>query len=88
MTILDIEIGNELLLGIQELAERHYGDREAASLSRVVEDALHIRLILLERLGNPGQEVEEPIINWEPQEPEGEKKEADIQGWLFRRRSS
>ncbi len=44
-----------------------------------------MRLTLLERLGDPGQEVDEPIINLEPQEPEGEKAKAEIQDWLFGR---
>ena len=88
MKVLEIEIGNDLLWGLLELAERQYGDREAISVSHVVENALLVRLMLLEELGSAGQEVDEPIINWEPQKPEGEKTKPEIQDWLFRRRPS
>ena len=88
MKVLEIEVGNELLLGILELAERQYGDREPASVSHVVEDALLVRLMLSERLGIPGQEMAEPIINLELQEPEGERTKTEINDWLFRRKPS
>ena len=83
--MLEIEIGNELIDGIKDLARRHYGDNGDNSVSRVVENALLVRLMLLDELGSAAQEVGEPIINWEPQEPEGEKAKAEIQDWLFRR---
>ena len=83
--MLEIEIGNELIDGIKDLAIRHYGDNGDNSVLRVVENALLVRLTLLEELGSAGQEVDEPIINWEPQEPEGERAKAEIQDWLFRR---
>ena len=86
--MLEIELGNELIEGVKDLAMRHYGDSSDASFSRIVENALDMRLTLLERLGDPGQEVDEPIINLEPQEPEGEKAKTEIQDWLFRRRPS
>ena len=86
--MLEIELGNELIEGVKDLAMRHYGDSSDASFSRIVENALDMRLTLLERLGDPGQEVDEPIINLEPKEPEGEKAKTEIQDWLFRRRPS
>ena len=86
--MLEIEIGNELIEGIKDLAMRHYGNNEDASVSRVVEDALLVRMVLMEGLGSAGQEVEEPIINWVPQELGGEEPTAAIQNWLFRRRPS
>ena len=58
----------------------HVGDN---SVSRVVEDALLVRLVLLEGLGSAGQEVGEPIINWEPGE---EQTKPEINDLLFRRR--
>ena len=85
---LQIELDNDLVQGIKRLAERHYGDREAVSISRVVEDALLVRLMLLEKLGSAGQEVDEPIINWEQKEPVGEQTETHVPEWLFRRRPS
>ena len=86
--ILEIELGNDLLEEVRHLAKRHYGNDEDASVSRVVENALDMRLLLSERLGDPGEEVGEPIIDWEPQEPEGENPKADITEWLFKRRPS
>ena len=67
---------------------RHYGNNGDAFVSQVFEDALVMRLMLWERLGSPGEEIGEPIINWESQEPEGEKTKTEIQDWLFRRRPS
>ncbi len=84
--MLEIEIGNELIDGIKDLAIRHYGDNGDNSVSRVVEDALLMRLVLLEGLGSAGQEVGEPIINWEPQESSEEGPTCRIQDWLFRSR--
>jgi len=81
--MLEIEIGNELIDGIKDLAIRHYGDNGDASVSRVVEDALLVRLMLLEGLGSAGQEVGEPIINWEPGE---EQTKPEINDLLFRGR--
>ena len=86
--ILEIELTRELVEGIKDLAMRHYGNNGDASVSQVIEDALVMRLMLWERLGNPGEEVGEPITNWEPQELEGEKAKTEIQDWLFRRRLS
>ena len=85
MKVLEIELGNKLHLRLLELAERQYGDREAISVSNVVEDALLVRLVLMEGLGSPGQEVGEPIMNWEPGD---EQTKTEIQDWLFRRRPS
>ena len=81
--MLEIEIGSELIDGIKDLAIRHYGDNGDNSVSRVVEDALLVRLMLLEGLGSAGQEVGEPIINWEPG---NEQTKPEINDWLFRRR--
>ena len=47
--ILEIELGNDLLEKIRDLAERQYGDGGDASVSRVVENALDMRLMLSER---------------------------------------
>ncbi len=86
--MLEIELTKELTEGIKDLAMRHYGNKGEASVSRVVEDALLVRLMLLEGLGSAGQEVGEPIINWEPQELGEEEPTTSIQDWLFRRRPS
>ena len=86
--MLEIELTKELTEGIKDLAMRHYGNDEDASVSRVIEDALLVRLVLLEGLGKAGQEVDEPIINWEPEELGEEEPTASIQDWLFRRRPS
>ncbi len=85
MEILEIEITRELSKRIKDLALRHYGNNGDVSVSRVVEDALVMRLMLCERLGNPGEEVDEPIINWVPGEEQTNPK---IDDWLFRRRPS
>ena len=63
---LEIELNDNLVQGVKRLAERHYGDSGSDSVSRVLEDALEVRLICLKRLEESGTDIEEPISNWEP----------------------
>ena len=46
--MLEIELTKELTEDIKDLAMRHYGNDEDASVSKVIEDALLVRLVLLE----------------------------------------
>ena len=86
MANLEIELGNELIQGIKCLAVRHYGDSGEASVGRVVESALMMRLLATELVEGGGNETEEPIVNLEFTEGESKMKQAaDIRRWLFRR---
>ncbi len=87
MAVLDIEIDSDAMRGIKDLAILHYGDDSDSSICRVVEVALEMRLGWRERVGSPGDEINEPVARWEFSEvrPEQERQ-TDIQTWLFRRR--
>ena len=84
MITIEIDLANDLLKEIHKLAERHYGNCGAPEVSRVFEDALRIRLTLLDWLGDHGQEVNEPITNWQFGEV-NQQMGAVVQDWLFRK---
>jgi hypothetical protein len=87
MANLDIELGDELMEGVKYLAVRHYGDSGDASVSRVVESALEMRLLSIKLVGGGGNETEEPIVSWEfANKQPSEQLPAEIRGCLFRRR--
>ena len=85
MAELDIELENDLLDGVRRLAARHYGDVGDASIVRVTEVALEMRLLWQEKGGK--NEVEEPLVNWEfgNTQPMGDENTNGIRRWLFRR---
>jgi hypothetical protein len=62
---LPIELNNELIEAVKDLAQRHYGDTTDASIGHVVEASLKIRLLCLELAEGSGSEIEEPMVNWE-----------------------
>lgn len=87
MTNLDIELGDEVIKGVRSLAVRHYGDSGDASVDRVVESALEMRLLSIKLAEGGGNEIEEPITGWEfANKRPAEQLPAEIQSWLFRRR--
>jgi hypothetical protein len=88
MADLDIK-SNELIEGIKCLALRHYGDGSEAGIRRVVESALEMRLLSMVLVEGGGNEIEEPITDWEfaKKEP-AEQLLGEIQSWLFRRGGS
>ena len=85
MGILDVELSDGLIEDIKDLAERHYGDTSDDSIGRVVETALEMRVLWLERVGGASAEVKEPAAKWESRGTEAESDEA-VLGWLFERR--
>ena len=87
MATLEIEIGADLLKAAKSLALRHYGDDEDASVSRVIEAALMMRLLWLHLVEVAGREVSEPVANWEFGDDEAsEQVGADLGNLLFKRR--
>lgn len=89
MAELEIDLGSDLFQGVMRLAEGHYGDHGPASMSSVIEDALEVRLLCSERLQRAGQEVDEPVTNWEfGGGPVFEETRADITDWLFDRKEA
>lgn len=61
MTELDIELDSDLVEGIKRLAVRHYGDSSDASIARVTESSLAMRLLWLDLVKEAGNEIEEPV---------------------------
>ncbi len=80
---LDIELDSHLVEGMKRLAEHHYGDSGDASIGRVAEAALAMRLLWLDLVKEGGNEIEEAVASWEF--PDGQPP-AKIRDWLFRRR--
>ena len=84
---LEIELNENLIQRVKRLAERHYGDSGSDSVSRVLEDALKVRLKCLKRLEKRGRVIEEPVSNWEAGGSSiDEQTRLGLSGWLFERR--
>jgi hypothetical protein len=85
MVNLDIDFADEVIKGVRSLAVRHYGDSGDASISRVVESALEMRLLSIKLAERGGNEIEEPIASWEfANKQPAEQLPTEIRSWLFR----
>jgi hypothetical protein len=86
---LNIELGDEVIQGIRSIAMRHYADSGDASVGRVIESALEMRLLSMKLAGEGGAQIEEPIMGWEfaNKQPAGQLP-AEIGNWLFRKGGS
>ena len=83
----ELALTPELMKGVRRLAELHYGEATDDAMRRVVEDAIEVRLLCIDRVGKAASEPEEPVINLEVSQPlEGERAEAEVRNWIFRRR--
>lgn len=86
MANLNIELGDEVIKGIRSIAVRHYGDSGDASVNRVIESALEMRLLSMKLAEEGGAEIEEPIADWEFADKQpAEQLPVEIQSWLFRK---
>ena len=86
---LDVDLSSDLVEQVRQLAVRHYGDASDASISRVVEVALEMRLLWQGQANVSSNDIEEPVANWEFSDagrPANERLPHDLEGWLFRRR--
>ena len=63
MAELEIELESDLIDRAKQLAVRHYGDSSDASISRVAESALKMRLLWSILVKEGGNEIEEPICH-------------------------
>lgn len=88
MADLDVELDRDLLEGVRRLAMHLYGDSSDASLARVVEVALEMRLLWQDRASVSADDIEEPVANWEfgGNGSPTERLPHEVAGWLFRRR--
>ena len=82
MGVLDVELSDGLIKDIRDLAERHYGDASDDSIRRVVETALAMRLLWLQRVDEAGAQVEEPAALWESRGKNAEGTDAVLE-WIF-----
>jgi len=86
MAELDIELDDKQIDGIKRLAVRCYGNSEDASIGRVVEAAFGMRLLWEDLTKGGGNEIEEPLVNWEfTNRQQAEQLPDEIRDWLFRR---
>ena len=63
MAEIDIELDNDMIEGIKRLAARHYGDSSDASMGRVIESAVEMRLLWSHLVKEGGKEIDEPIYS-------------------------
>jgi hypothetical protein len=83
---IEIEMTNELLAKVRDLALRFFGDDSPTSLSRVVEVALIMRYFWARSIEKGQDETGEPVSRWEFSGTSGTIINSDsIRDWLFRR---
>lgn len=86
MMDLSIELGEEVIKGIRSIAVRHYGESQDASVSRVIESALVMRLLSMKLIDRGRDEIEEPIAHWQfVNKQPAEQLPAEVQSRLFRK---
>lgn len=87
MVDVELELSAELIELLRELARRYHGDSEDAAISKVVEDAIMMRLLWLDQLGDVANEIDDPVAQFEVQTtPSEEHVRAEIKDFLFRGR--
>jgi len=86
MVELDVQMGNDLIAKVRNLAIRYFGDDTDASRAQVLEAAIRMRCIW-SRLVTKGQkEIDETATEWEfPSFPVISENDVIIRNWLFRR---
>ena len=83
---LEIEMDNELINKIRNLALRYFGDDTDASLSRVLEVAFRMRCMWSGSIEKGQEETDEAVSKWEfPKSPVTGENDDNINSWLFRR---
>jgi hypothetical protein len=89
MMDIDIELGDEVMERIRAVAVSHYGNNEDASVNRVIESALEMRLLSIRLIDRGRDEIEEPIAHWQfvNNQPTGELP-GEILSQLFRKGGS
>jgi hypothetical protein len=86
MVDLDVEMDNDLIAKIRDLAVKYFGDDSDASLTQVIEMAFTMRCLWSRSVRMGQQETDEAISTWEFPESTVKQESSDsIQNWLFRR---
>jgi hypothetical protein len=85
MVTLDIEVDARTHEGVLELAQAHYGDKNADSVNLLVATAVIMRLGWAQLVGEVGEDVEEPVVAWEScRAGDGKGIKNGITSWLFK----
>ena len=83
---LDIEMGDDLISKIRDLAVAYFGDEGDQSLARLLALALAMRCLWSRSVQSGQHEVNEAVSNWEFSEsPLTEENTGTMNSWLFRR---
>lgn len=83
---LEIEVNNEFITKIRNLALRYFGDDTDASLAQVLEVALRMRCLWSRSIRQGQAETEEAVSKWKfPESPVAGETGDNISDWLFRR---
>ena len=84
MAWVSVTVQAEQLRQLEGLAKGHFGNQDPESIGRVVELALKMRMYWAELVGECGEEVEEPVVEWDssPEKTQGEDS-AEVREWLF-----
>jgi hypothetical protein len=80
---LNIDLSADLLKKLKAHCDSQYGVSNEAALSRVMEEALAMRLYWLELTRGDAQAVEEPVGHWDS-EGGSDDVAADVSRWLFK----
>jgi hypothetical protein len=87
MAELDIELDRGLVRGVERLAVHYYGNSGDASIGRVVEAALEMRLLWMNLAEGSRNEIEEPTTSWQLGDGQpAQQVGTEIREWLFKRR--
>ncbi|MGD0779620.1 MAG: hypothetical protein ABR954_02400 [Dehalococcoidales bacterium] len=86
MAEVEINISDEMLEQINQLAIKQYGDGSETSKGRVIETALKMRTLWSCSIMKGQDEIEEAISRWEfSQSPIPGENDDSVNKWLFRR---
>ena len=85
MAKLEIELKDELIEKIRRLAACQYGDAGDASIGRVTESALAMRLFWIGLVESGGDDIDETLTDWDFPTSLIKGEEANgLCRWLFR----
>ena len=86
MVELSVQMGDELVAKIRDLALRYFGDDTDASQAQVLEVAFRMHCLWAHSVRKGQQETDEAVSSWEFSEsPVTEENTGNISNWLFRR---
>ncbi len=83
MTRLDLELSARDIDALRRLARSHYGDDTDASVNKVIEVALALRLEWRSVAGEPAQRTHAPVLEWPEESPADESLPQAVSTWLF-----